>query len=315
MNRDKHNGLLTRIQNYMMSYSGKTLINYFYSWGAAIVILGTLFKLTHLPGANLMLYIGMGTEVLVFIISGFDRPTKTYRWESVFPNLEIAGRTPKKPESGEAGAGETAGLPESVVQGMAGGEAAAAGGTAAPGTGGGQGPAVVYVGGGSPSAPAETAGGESAAAFSGKPGNFSAEAPALSPASGAAFAGGIPVMGGTPLPEVPKIPAEELEEATQNYLDKLREMTETLGRINEQMSAFVCNPEPMEGVNRHIAGLNAIFELQLRSASKQVESVDKVHEQTEQMAAQIEELNKVYARMLEAMTANMVGARPQPINQ
>ena len=124
MNRDKHNGLLTRIQNYMMSYSGKTLINYFYSWGAAIVILGTLFKLTHLPGANLMLYIGMGTEVLVFIISGFDRPTKTYRWESVFPNLEIAGRAPKKPDPGEAGAGETAGLPESVVQGMAGGEAA-----------------------------------------------------------------------------------------------------------------------------------------------------------------------------------------------
>ena len=43
--------------------------------------------------------------------------------------------------------------------------------------------------------------------------------------------------------------------------------------------------------------------------------MDKVHEQTEQMAAQIEELNKVYARMLEAMTANMIGARPQPINQ
>ena len=44
-------------------------MNYAYSWGAAIVIAGTLFKLTHLPGANLMLWIGMGTEVLVFFIS------------------------------------------------------------------------------------------------------------------------------------------------------------------------------------------------------------------------------------------------------
>lgn len=46
---------------------------------AAIVIAGTLFKLTHLPGANLMLWIGMGTEVLVFFISAFDLPRKAER--------------------------------------------------------------------------------------------------------------------------------------------------------------------------------------------------------------------------------------------
>ena len=51
----------------MVSYRGKVIMNYAYSWGAAIVIAGTLFKLTHLPGANLMLWIGMGTEVLVFL--------------------------------------------------------------------------------------------------------------------------------------------------------------------------------------------------------------------------------------------------------
>ncbi|MGI6218282.1 MAG: gliding motility protein GldL [Bacteroidaceae bacterium] len=316
MNRDKHNGLLARIQNYMMSYSGKTLINYFYSWGAAVVILGTLFKLTHLPGANLMLYIGMGTEVLVFIISGFDRPTKTYRWESVFPNLEIAGRTPKKKEESEdeePAPDSAAELPESVLQGMQGG------GSAGPVVGGsvaGSGPAVVYVGGGNGALAGEgMPAGESPAALGEKPVDFSAGAPALQTAGGGAVVsgGGVAVMGGA-VPQVPNIPTEELEEATQEYLDKLKEMTETLGRLNEQLSGFVCDPEQMEGVNRHIAGLNAIFELQLRSASKQVESVDKVHEQTEQMAAQIEELNKVYARMLQAMTANMVHQQ-QPINQ
>ena len=58
----------------MDSVIGQTFLNYAYSWGASVVILGTLFKLTHLPGANLMLYIGMGTEVIVFFLSAFDRP-------------------------------------------------------------------------------------------------------------------------------------------------------------------------------------------------------------------------------------------------
>ena len=45
----------------MDSVPGQTFLNYAYSWGASIVILGTLFKLTHLPGANLMMFVGMGT--------------------------------------------------------------------------------------------------------------------------------------------------------------------------------------------------------------------------------------------------------------
>ena len=62
------------LQKWMDSVPGQTFLNYAYSWGAAVVILGTLFKLTHLPGANFMLFLGMGTEVIVFFISAFDRP-------------------------------------------------------------------------------------------------------------------------------------------------------------------------------------------------------------------------------------------------
>ena len=58
----------------MDSVPGQTFLNYAYSWGASIVILGALFKLTHLPGGNFMLFIGMGTEVVVFFLSAFDRP-------------------------------------------------------------------------------------------------------------------------------------------------------------------------------------------------------------------------------------------------
>ena len=66
--------IVYRLQKWMDSVPGQTFLNYAYSWGASIVILGTLFKLTHLPGANIMLFIGMGTEVFVFFISAFDRP-------------------------------------------------------------------------------------------------------------------------------------------------------------------------------------------------------------------------------------------------
>lgn len=72
-NYSKYN-MVYLLQKWMDSVAGQTFMNYAYSWGAAVVILGTLFKLTHLPGANLMLFIGMGTEVVVFFISAFDRP-------------------------------------------------------------------------------------------------------------------------------------------------------------------------------------------------------------------------------------------------
>ena len=63
-----------RLQKWMDSVAGQTFLNYAYSWGASIVILGTLFKLTHMPSANFWLFLGMGTEVFVFFISAFDRP-------------------------------------------------------------------------------------------------------------------------------------------------------------------------------------------------------------------------------------------------
>ena len=66
---------IAKLQKWMDSPSGQVFMNYAYSWGAAVVVLGALFKLTHIPGANLILFISMITEVLVFFISGFE---KTY---------------------------------------------------------------------------------------------------------------------------------------------------------------------------------------------------------------------------------------------
>ena len=67
---------------------GQRLFNFAYSIGAAIVMRGALFKILHLPGGNTLLCIGMGTEVIMFILTAFDRPPKEYHWEDVFPELD-----------------------------------------------------------------------------------------------------------------------------------------------------------------------------------------------------------------------------------
>ena len=84
--------IIVRLQRWMDSVPGQTFLNYAYSWGASIVILGALFKLTHLFGADIMLFIGMGTEVIVFFLSAFDRP---------FDSEEEALDSEENNESGE----------------------------------------------------------------------------------------------------------------------------------------------------------------------------------------------------------------------
>ena len=59
----------------------------------------------------------------------------------------------------------------------------------------------------------------------------------------------------------------------------------------------------LTGILTVFTGINAIYEMQLRSVSTQIGTIDQVHEQTRRMARQIEELNEVYARMLQAMTS------------
>ena len=61
-----------------------------YGWGAAVVIFGALFKILHLPGANIMLILGMGTEVLIFFFSAFEPLHVEYNWALVYPELAIA---------------------------------------------------------------------------------------------------------------------------------------------------------------------------------------------------------------------------------
>jgi hypothetical protein len=60
-----------------------------YGWGAAVVIMGALFKIIHLPGADSMLIIGLTTEAVIFAISAFESPAKDFDWSIVYPDLAL----------------------------------------------------------------------------------------------------------------------------------------------------------------------------------------------------------------------------------
>ncbi|MCM1076141.1 MAG: gliding motility protein GldL [Bacteroides sp.] len=281
-----------KIKTIMTWEGGQRLFNFAYSIGAAIVILGALFKIIHLPGGNALLCIGMGTEVLMFILTAFDRPPKEYHWEDVFPELEgnesadrvivaqSGGRVIAEPDVREA-VGLSAGIELSDEDRL----------------------------------------------------SLSDSIRRMSDAAG----------------QLSKM--AELTTATQEYLsqmsaisaqmDQLRQTTEALNSVSavllESYRAITENSasitensrgyiERMGDLNRNLGGLNTIYEIQLKSVSTQLDSIDRVNrgikdirdmyeksasqsarycEETEKMARYMQQLNQVYEKMLHAMTVNM----------
>lgn len=324
--------LIARLQHWMDSVPGQTFMNYAYSWGAAIVILGTLFKLTHIPGANLMLFIGMGTEVFVFFISGFDRPFDAKvdtELADDFVSLEEAEAL-KAAAQAAAAAGLGEGSGTTVVAG--------GGPVVAGGTGGG----TVIIGGGAPAGGTVVIGGGAPLAEGEGVEAVEGAAPVVSGGViGGGVIGGGYVGGGGPglsaedaanlaaaaqaaanvgaslgqeaqglLTNAQAANAPEVEDAIEAYVDQLSQLTEVLGRVREQASRMTQDSEEMVNLNRTLTGINTIYEMQLKSISQQVGTIDQINEQTRRMASQIEELNNVYARMIEALTVNMPKAAP-----
>lgn len=296
--------IVYHLQKWMDSVPGQTFLNYAYSWGASVVILGTLFKLTHLPGANIMLFAGMGTEVFVFFISAFDRPfDKTQEGRDLPTHID---EEEIDREEAEAEAAYNAGVQGNVIIGggsVAGGAGTGAGVAATGVTGAGvNGGGTIIIGGGAASAAASGA------------------APA-SEGSAQAIAGGTQTVAGAAQtvvsPEAAQTAAAaaelaanhevamQLADAQANYLDELKRLTETLQKVSDQSVRLTRDSEEMENLNRTLTGICKIYEMQLKGASQQIGTIDQINEQSKRMAEQIEQLNGIYARMIEAMTVNM----------
>ena len=282
------------IERFLSGEGGQRFFNFAYSIGAAIVIWGALFKILHLPGGNTLLCIGMGTEVLMFILTAFDRPAKEYHWEEVFPALNPDASPEEKEAARNAMTASPAATGTVVIGNSADTEATVAGAS-------------------SPSDRiAPLAPGASAAEVSD---HYAAQVSALAEQM-----------------DQLRRSTEALNEVSRVLLDSYRAITENSADINRSSTGYV---QEMATLNRNIAGLNTIYEIQLKSVSSQLDSIDRVNrgikdirdmyeksaetsslycEETEKMARYMQQLNSVYEKMIHAMTLNMMGGGAAPVS-
>ena len=272
--------IVYRLQKWMDSVPGQTFLNYAYSWGASIVIFGTLCKLTHLPGANFWLFLGMGTEVFVFFISAFDRPfDKTADGRDLPTHVEDGE---EDEEGAEATDHVTMQAPQAVIIGGSG---------------------VIHAGGGVAVGQPGAAANQPAAAADGLQPSGSVQIVGGSAAGVVGQSVVTPVVTGT-------AENEEMVQAQSDYVDELKRLVETLGKVNEQSSRLATDSLEMENLNRTLTGISRVYEMQLKSASQQISTIDQINEQSKKMAQQREQLNQIYSRMIEAMTLNMQTRNP-----
>lgn len=295
------------IERFLSGEKGQRFFNFAYSIGAAVVIWGALFKILHLPGGNTLLCIGMGTEVLMFILTAFDRPEQAYKWEEVFPVLRT--KDPDDRPDFSSGSGI-------IINGGGSGTAATSG------------QAINIAGGGA-----------SGAGLQGI--NISEDDTRSLSESIAKMAAASDQL--SKMAELTDATSQYLSQlsAISEQMDHLRATTESLNRVSEVLLAsyqsITDNSEnitrssqgyvgQMENLNRNINGLNTIYEIQLKSISTQLENIDRVNrglkdirdmyeksaaesasycDEAEKMARYMKQLNSVYEKMVKAMTVNM----------
>ena len=246
---------------YLASEKGKRVLNFCYSWGASIVIIGALFKLLHLPYGNQILFVAMTVEALVFFISAFEKPFNEYHWEEVFPVLKSKNPL-DRPDFANTPMSNLVNSPENTTDDeVAGGLNINLGGKQTTGLGNL----------GLDVSEEDTK-------------NLSDSIKKLSAAA----------------EQISKM--AELTEATQKYLEQLSGMSENMERfsqvthsltdvsdtllnsyksitdnsdgINQNSRGYV---QQMEMLNRNISGLNTIYEIQLKSISSQIESIEHIN--------------------------------------
>ena len=297
------------VEKFLSKDGGQRFFHIFYSLGASVVLVGALAKINHWPYGTELLTIGMLTEVFVFLISAFDKPSKEYHWEQVFPVLDtndaedrpafgsggggIGGSFVVGGSSGEAGEGSFNGVSDGGSVGS-GGSIIIGGGNFGGGfVGGGGSGSVGSSDGTAVSAVENMTSGQVRQSF-GIP-----NAVEISEEDSNALTASIKKMAAA-ADQLSKM--AEMTDATQQYLDKLTEMSDNMSRfstvtnsltdvsdvllgsyksitdnsdgINESSRGYV---QQMENLNRNIQGLNTIYEIQLKGVSSQIDAIERIN--------------------------------------
>lgn len=257
------------IEKFLHGEKGQRFFNFAYSVGAAIVIWGALFKILHLPGGNVLLCIGMGTEIAMFILTAFDRPPKEYSWEEVFPVLDS-----KNPEDRPDFAGGN-GLPGQVILPPYSGDEPID--LSHPSSGGG----VIQISG------------------SGADLSITEEESNLIHQSVSRMS--------TASEQLERI--ADLTEATHSFMEAVKGISEKMTDLNRnleglntiyeiQLKNVSGQLETIDRVNRGLKDIKDMYEKSARESSRYCE-------ETEKMTRYMKQINAVYEKMITAMTINM----------
>ena len=287
-------GFGAKFFHWYESYQGKTVVNIIYSAGASVVIIGALFKILHWPGASQVLMIGMFTEAFLFLIGTLEHPHPEFHWENVFPQLleygtkpELLEKKAKQPRPTLLGAG-VAGDATSVAAGFSVANAPAA----------------------EPSAKVPTIKEEEIKALKEGIANLAKTAAQLSE---------LDKMAQASLKLGEKIAAAEeataaystkITDAADTYVSKLaaagsatdkftqltNDLSGTYGQVTEEMKSVTEKTASykagVEQVNKQIASLTSVYELQLQAVNTQIEAVkgqvEAVNAQSAEIKTQLE---------------------------
>ena len=337
--------IVIRLQHWMDSVPGQTFLNYAYSWGAAIVILGALFKLTHLPGGNIMLFLGMGTEAVVFFLAAFDRPfdkkeigkelPKDFEtdeeieraeglWEPQVTQAQVEATQVATTQGAQA---QTATDPQVEGSTIEVDTLAVAQGEAQPANNMAQAAIVTAQQAAAAAQSAlqamqtSTEGAQTTAAPTQTAAVSPEVAATLSPVVAAHYDAPegqeTVAQSAQQLSDIIRLANDELlrrtqavlspdmEAATEDYIAKLRTLNETLAKVDEQSARLTRDSQEMENLNRTLIGINKVYDLHFASISRQVTTIEEINNQTQQLAAKIEEVNRIYSRMMQ--TLNVMG--------
>ncbi len=283
----KANYYKNAISAFITSEKGQRFFNFAYSIGAAIVIWGALFKILHLRGGNTLLCIGMGTEVLMFILTAFDRPPKDYKWEEVFPALG------DKDEDSDDTPAEAKASVSHPAQGPV--------GTNIPATG--HSPQSIRPQAVS-QAPAPTDAAGATEQYVGRMNSIASELEKLQASTMA-----LNKVSETLLKsfEAITLHSEEIDQSANGYVEQMQSLNHNIRGLNTiyeiQLKSVSSQLDAIDRVNRGIKDIRDMYE---KSASQSV----RYCEETEKMARYMQQLNQVYEKMITAMTINMY--RPMP---
>lgn len=259
------------LEMWLSSNKGKRILNLLYSWGAAFVILGALFKLLHLPYGNEILFVSMMTEFFVFFVSGFEQPEKAYHWEEVFP--ELNSKNPIDRDEMEA-------RRQYLIEKA----------------------------------------------------KLSGATEHTQPCRDTTMAS---LQGVLPEDELLRLnegiaslseavaQLARIGQVSGDMMSSYQDMMADYETLNKGSKEYLVQ---MEHLARNVAGLNTIYEIQLKGISSQIDAIDRINAglhsiknmydstvvdsttfraENERMALQLAQLNQAYARMLEALTINM----------